>query len=180
MCLGAMSLSLTRYNFTVIIVFRVSSSPAIPFLFLFALARMEQHFRNSYPDEQDVGLKKREGQDDQCGRRGHGGRGEIDQSSHGKFLCSFSLVSSPWRRFSLPLKKFRCKIFACIQGKVEMEDQRMERLLMERESKMLPEELKTVVDVLRFGLFFSIFTTTILFLIKVFLDNSTITSEQFK
>jgi hypothetical protein len=61
-----------------------------------------------------------------------------------------------------------------------MEDQRMERLLMERESKMLPEELKTVVDVLRFGLFFSIFTTTILFLIKVFLDNSTITSEQFK
>ncbi len=30
-----MSLSLTRYNFTVIIVFRVSSSPAIPFLFLF-------------------------------------------------------------------------------------------------------------------------------------------------
>lgn len=57
----------------------------------------------------------------------------------------------------------------------------MERLLMERESKMLPEEeLKTVVDVLRFGLFFSIFTTTILFLIKVFLDNSTITSEQFK
>ncbi len=61
-----------------------------------------------------------------------------------------------------------------------MEDQRMERLLMERESKMLPEELKTVVDVLRFGLFFSIFTTTILFLIKVFLDNLTITSEQFK
>jgi hypothetical protein len=61
-----------------------------------------------------------------------------------------------------------------------MEDQRMERLLMERESKMLPEELKTVIDVLRFGLFFSIFTTTILFLIKVFLDNSTITSEQFK
>ena len=63
-----------------------------------------------------------------------------------------------------------------------MEDQRsMERLLMERESKMLPEEeLKTVVDVLRFGLFFSIFTTTILFLIKVFLDNSMITSEQFK
>jgi hypothetical protein len=61
-----------------------------------------------------------------------------------------------------------------------MEDQRMERLLMERESKMLPEELKTVVDVLRFSLFFSIFTTTILFLIKVFLDNSTITSEQFK
>ena len=57
----------------------------------------------------------------------------------------------------------------------------MERLLMERESKMLPEEeLKTVVDVLRFGLFFSIFTTTILFLIKVFLDNSMITSEQFK
>ena len=57
----------------------------------------------------------------------------------------------------------------------------MERLVMERESKMLPEEeLKTVVDVLRFGLFFSIFTTTILFLIKVFLDNSTITSEQFK
>jgi hypothetical protein len=56
----------------------------------------------------------------------------------------------------------------------------MERLLMERESKMLPEELKTVIDVLRFGLFFSIFTTTILFLIKVFLDNSTITSEQFK
>ena len=57
----------------------------------------------------------------------------------------------------------------------------MERLLMERESKMLPEEeLKTVVDVLRFGLFFSIFTTTILFLIKVFLDDSTITSEQFK
>ena len=56
----------------------------------------------------------------------------------------------------------------------------MERLLMERESKMLPEEeLKTVVDVLRFGLFFSIFTTTI-FLIKVFLDNSMITSEQFK
>ena len=55
---------------------------------------------------------------------------------------------------------FRCIIFACIQGKVEMEDQRMERLLMERESKMLPEEeLKTVVDVLRFGLFFSIFTT---------------------
>ena len=36
------------------------------------------------------------------------------------------------------------------------------------------------IDVLRFGLFFSIFTTTILFLIKVFLDNSTITSEQFK
>ena len=67
-----------------------------------------------------------------------------------------------------------------IQGKVEMEDQRMERLLMERESKMLPEELKTVIDVLIFGLFFSIFTTTILFLIKVFLDNSTITSEQFK
>ena len=62
-----------------------------------------------------------------------------------------------------------------------MEDQRMERLLMEREPKMLPEEeLKNVVDVLRFGLFFSIFTTTILFLIKVFLDNSTITSEQFK
>jgi hypothetical protein len=61
-----------------------------------------------------------------------------------------------------------------------MEDQRMERLLMERESKMLPEELKTVVDVLRFGLFFSIFTTTILFLINVFLDNLTITSEQFK
>jgi hypothetical protein len=61
-----------------------------------------------------------------------------------------------------------------------MEDQRMERLLMERESKMLPEELKTVVDVLRFGLFFSVFTTTILFLIKLFLDNSTITSEQFK
>ncbi len=61
-----------------------------------------------------------------------------------------------------------------------MEDQRMERLLMERESKMLPEELKTVIDVLRFGLFFSIFTTTILFLIKVFLDDSTITSEQFK
>ncbi len=57
----------------------------------------------------------------------------------------------------------------------------MERLLMERESNMLPEEeLKTVVDVLRFGLFFSIFTTTILFLIKVFLDNSMITSEQFK
>ncbi len=57
----------------------------------------------------------------------------------------------------------------------------MEHLLMESESKMLPEEeLKTVVDVLRFGLFFSIFTTTILFLIKVFLDNSTITSEQFK
>jgi hypothetical protein len=57
----------------------------------------------------------------------------------------------------------------------------MERLLMERESKMLPEEeLKTVVDVLRFGLFFSVFTTTILFLIKLFLDNSTITSEQFK
>ena len=57
----------------------------------------------------------------------------------------------------------------------------MERLLMERESKMLPEEeLKTVVDVLRFGLFFSIFTTTILFLSKVFLDNSAITSEQFK
>ena len=56
----------------------------------------------------------------------------------------------------------------------------MECLRMERESKMLPEELKTVVDVLRFGLFFSIFTTTILFLIKVFLDNSTITSEQFK
>jgi len=80
----------------------------------------------------------------------------------------------------LPLNFFRCIIFACIQGKVEMEDQRMERLLMERESKMLPEELKTVVDVLRFGLFFSIFTTTILFLIKVFLDNSTITSEQFK
>jgi hypothetical protein len=62
-----------------------------------------------------------------------------------------------------------------------MEDHRMERLLMERESKMLPEEeLKTVVDVLRFGLFFSVFTTTILFLIKLFLDNSTITSEQFK
>ena len=62
-----------------------------------------------------------------------------------------------------------------------MEDQRMEHLLMESESKMLPEEeLKTVVDVLRFGLFFSIFTTTILFLIKVFLDNSTITNEQFK
>ena len=61
-----------------------------------------------------------------------------------------------------------------------MEDQRMERLLMERESKMLPEELKTVIDVLIFGLFFSIFTTTILFLIKVFLDNSMITSEQFK
>lgn len=80
----------------------------------------------------------------------------------------------------MPLNFFRCIIFACIQGKVEMEDQRMERLLMERESKMLPEELKTVVDVLRFGLFFSIFTTTILFLIKVFLDNSTITSEQFK
>ena len=80
----------------------------------------------------------------------------------------------------MPLIFFRCIIFACIQGKVEMEDQRMERLLMERESKMLPEELKTVVDVLRFGLFFSIFTTTILFLIKVFLDNSTITSEQFK
>ena len=62
-----------------------------------------------------------------------------------------------------------------------MEDQRsMERLLMERESKMLPEEeLKTVVDVLRFSLFFSIFTTTILFLIKVFLGNTTITSEQF-
>ena len=57
----------------------------------------------------------------------------------------------------------------------------MERLLMERESKMLPEEeLKTVIDVLIFGLFFSIFTTTILFLIQVFLDNSTITSEQFK
>ena len=56
----------------------------------------------------------------------------------------------------------------------------MERLLMERESKMLlEEELKTVVDVLRFGLFFSIFTTIILFF-KVFLDNSTITSEQFK
>jgi hypothetical protein len=71
MRLGAMSLSLTRYNFTVIIVFRVSSSPAIPFLFLFALVRIEQHFRNSYPAEQDVGLKKREGQDDQCGRRGH-------------------------------------------------------------------------------------------------------------
>jgi len=180
MRLGAMSLSLTRYNFTVIIVFRVSSSLAIPFLFLFALARMEQHFRNSYPDEQDVGLKKREGQDDQCGRRGHGGRGEIDQSSHGKFLCSFSLVSSPWRRFSLPLNFFRCIIFACIQGKVEMEDQRMERLLMERESKMLPEEeLKTVVDVLRFGLLFSIFKTIILFF-KVFLDNLTITREQFK
>ena len=80
----------------------------------------------------------------------------------------------------MPLNFFRCIIFACIQGKVEMEDQRMERLLMERESKMLPEELKTVVDVFRFGLFFSIFTTTILFLIKVFLDNSTITSEQFK
>lgn len=80
----------------------------------------------------------------------------------------------------MPLNFFRCIIFACIQGKVEMEDQRMERLLMERESKMLPEELKTVIDVLRFGLFFSIFTTTILFLIKVFLDNSTITSEQFK
>ena len=80
----------------------------------------------------------------------------------------------------MPLNFFRCIIFACIQGKVEMEDQRMERLLMERESKMLPEELKTVVDVLRFGLFFSIFTTTILFLIKLFLDNSTITSEQFK
>ncbi len=80
----------------------------------------------------------------------------------------------------MPLNFFRCIIFACIQGKVEMEDQRMERLLMERESKMLPEELKTVVDVLRFSLFFSIFTTTILFLIKVFLDNSTITSEQFK
>jgi hypothetical protein len=56
----------------------------------------------------------------------------------------------------------------------------MERLRMERESKMLPEELKTVIDVLRFGLFFAIFTTTILFFIKVFLDNSTITSEQFK
>ena len=80
----------------------------------------------------------------------------------------------------MPLNFFRCIIFACIQGKVEMEDQRMERLLMERESKMLPEELKTVVDVLRFGLFFSIFTTTILFLINVFLDNLTITSEQFK
>ena len=80
----------------------------------------------------------------------------------------------------MPLNFFRCIIFACIQGKVEMEDQRMERLLMERESKMLPEEeLKTVVDVLRFGLFFSIFTTTILFLIKVFLGNTTITSEQF-
>ena len=80
----------------------------------------------------------------------------------------------------MPLIFFRCIISACIQGKVEMEDQRMERLLMERESKMLPEELKTVIDVLIFGLFFSIFTTTILFLIKVFLDNSMITSEQFK
>ena len=80
----------------------------------------------------------------------------------------------------MPLKKFRCKIFACIQGKVEMEDQRMERLLMERESKMLlEEELKTVVDVLRFGLFFSIIKTIILFF-KVFLDNLTITREQFK
>ena len=55
----------------------------------------------------------------------------------------------------------------------------MERLLMERESKMLPEELKTVIDVLRFGLFFSIFKTIILFF-KVFLDNLTITREQFK
>jgi hypothetical protein len=62
-----------------------------------------------------------------------------------------------------------------------MEDQRMERLFMERESKMLPEEeLNSVVDVLRFGLFFSIFTATILLLMTVFLDNSTITSEQFK
>ncbi len=57
----------------------------------------------------------------------------------------------------------------------------MERLFMERESKMLPEEeLNSVVDVLRFGLFFSIFTATILLLMTVFLDNSTITSEQFK
>jgi hypothetical protein len=56
----------------------------------------------------------------------------------------------------------------------------MERLLMERESKMFPEEeLKTVDDVLRFGLFFSIFKTIILFF-KVFLDNLTITREQFK
>jgi hypothetical protein len=61
-----------------------------------------------------------------------------------------------------------------------MEDQRMECLRMERESKMLPEELHTVVDVLGFGIFFSIFTTIILLLINVFLDNLTITSEQFK
>ena len=56
----------------------------------------------------------------------------------------------------------------------------MECLRMERESKMLPEELHTVVDVLGFGIFFSIFTTIILLLINVFLDNLTITSEQFK